>query len=458
MISSSVDVFELVSDSISRYNMIPQGCRLGVAVSGGADSTMLLHMLWQLGHRPLTVLHVNHHLRGAESDADEARVRQMAQSLGLEFLSLDWHYEQQDNLEQAARDARKSWFLRLIKDDVIDRVATGHTKSDQAETVLFRLMRGTGPRGLAGVLATTREGLIRPLLDLERDQVENWLEGQGMDWREDATNRDTALVRNRIRHQLIPTLRDEWNPNIVEVLAQLAELSAAEEAYWQEEMNRLLPTIWKHTGTAFVAPVDAILRLPTAVQRRLIRAMIEQFKGHLRQIDFNHIESVLLLLNSVEGSGRVQVPGIDVFRSFDWVRFAEPGLDTLENRNYEIPLPISGSVDLPDGITTISTQLVEQEYVYTEGSTDLDLSSTGSSLMLRNWMPGDKYHPEGSSEEAKLKTLFQDFRIPLWERRHWPIICLGDQILWAEKFGVAKGYRALPGSQNVLKLSVMRRK
>ena len=146
-----------------------------------------------------------------------------------------------------------------------------------------------------------------------------------------------------------------------------------------------------------------------------------------------------------------------MFRSFDWVRFAEPGLDSLETRNYEYDLPIPGSLQLPGGDATITTELIEQEYVYTEGSTDIDLKHAGGPLVVRNWMPGDRYHPEGLLEEAKLKTLFQDFRIPLWERRHWPIICLGEQILWAEKFGVAKGFRARPDSQKVLHLHVARK-
>ena len=452
-----MDVFDKITESISRYNMIPSGCRLGVAVSGGADSTFLLHALWQLGHRPLIVLHINHHLRGAESDADEARVRQMAQSLGLEFLSFDWHYKQQENLEQAAREGRKGWFTSLIKDNVIDRVATGHTKSDQAETVLFRLLRGTGPRGLAGVLAKTREGLVRPLIEVERDEVEQWLGDRGIDWREDATNRDTALVRNRIRHQLLPELKKEWNPSIVEVLAQLAELSADEETYWQQQMDRLMATVWKRTGTAFVAHVDQVKRLPRPVQRRLVRAMIEQAKGGLHQIDFNHIESILLLLNGPDGSGRVQIPGLDIFRSFDWVRFAEPGHDTLENRNYEYDLPIPGMLELPGGDATITTKLVDGDYVYTKGSVDIDLKQVDGRLVVRNWMPGDRYHPEGSSEESKIKTLFQDFRIPLWERRHWPIICVGDQILWADQFGVAKEFVARPDSVKVLHLDVARK-
>ncbi len=452
-----MDVLDKVAESISRYNMIPANCRVGVAVSGGADSTFLLQALWQLGHRPLIVLHINHHLRGNESAADESRVRQMARQQGLEFLSLDWWYGQQSNLEQAARDARRDWFTELIATDQIDRVATGHTKSDQAETVLFRLLRGSGSRGLAGVLSTTREGIIRPLINVERVEIEDWLEGKGIDWSEDASNRDTTLVRNRIRHELLPHLRDEWNPSIVDALSQLAELSASEEIYWQEEINQILPSVWRKIGGTYVATIEPLVSKPLPVQRRLLRAMIEKAKGDLRQIDFSHIENVLLLLNSSEGSGRIQIPGLDVFRSFDWVRFAEPGSDTLEGRDYQMQVQLPGEMEIPNGAGVICTELVDLESVYTEGSTLIDLQHAVNSLVVRNWRPGDRYHPESFTDEVKLKNLFQDHRIPLWDRRHWPMICVGEQILWAERFGVAKGYTPQPGSKLAIKVSVVRK-
>ena len=452
-----MDVLDKVAESISRYSMIPANCRVGVAVSGGADSTFLLQALWRLGHGPLTVLHINHHLRGGESDADEARVRQMAKQLGLEFLTLDWWYGQQNNLEQAARNARHDWFTELIASGQIDRAATGHTKSDQAETVLFRLLRGSGSRGLAGVLSTTREGLIRPLIDVERAEIEHWLEGNGIDWSEDASNRDTALVRNRIRHELLPHLRDEWNPSIVDALSQLAELSAGEESYWQEEINRILPGVWRKIGETYVAAIEPILSNPRPVQRRLVRAMIEKAKGDLRQIDFSHIENVLLLLNSSEGSGRIQIPGLDVFRSFDWIRFAQPGADTLESRDYQVEVLLPGEMEIPNGAGVIFTELVDMDSVYNEGSTLIDLQHAVNSLVVRNWRPGDRYHPESFTGEVKLKNLFQDHRIPLWERRHWPMICVGEQILWAERFGVAKGCTPQPGSKRAIKVSVVRK-
>ena len=450
---NSVDLIDCVAESISRYSMVAPGDRVGVAISGGADSTFLLHALHRLLDGPLTVLHVNHHLRGAESDADAAFVQNLARSLGLRFQSIDWKYNQESNLEQSARRARYGWFEQLTREGQLDRVATGHTKSDQAETVLFRLLRGTGPSGLAGVLPTTRAGVIRPLLGVQRQDIEHWLCGQGIAWREDSSNRDTALARNRIRHELLPELQQQWNPSIVEGLSQLAMLAADEEDYWREQMNSLLPALLVKKGDAWVAEVAGILALVPALRRRVVRAMIEIAKGDLRQIDFSHIEGVLGLLTQTDGSGsgRIQIPGLDVFRSLDWVRFAKPGLDNLENRNFAIPLAVPGSAELPDG-TKIVTELIDTKSVYTECRDDIDWGKISTALILRNWRPGDRYQPFGCPGEEKLKIMFQQSRIPLWERRHWPIIWSGEALVWSRQFGVAAGFAASPGCEQRLRI------
>ena len=440
-----MDLIEQIAESMSRYSMVAPKDHIGVAVSGGADSTFLLHALHALLKQPITVLHVNHHLRGAESDADAVWVRNLARSMGLNCLTIDWNYNREDNLEQAARQARYKWFHELIRKGDLDRVATGHTKSDQAETVLFRLLRGTGPSGLAGVVPVTRQGIIRPLIGVERVEIEQWLSDQRISWREDATNRDTALIRNRIRHELLPDLMEQWNPRMVDGLAQLALLAADEEEYWHDRVEQLLPQLFLRNGNAWIAEVASILDKPAALRRRLVRGMIERAKGNLLQIDFSHIEGVLGLLSNPDGSGsgRIQIPGLDVFRSLDWVRFAEPGLENLENRNFSIPIPIPGFAELPGG-GGISTELIESESVYTECRDDIDWGKISDELILRNWRPGDRYIPLGSPGEQKLKILFQDERIPLWERRHWPILWSGETLVWAKRFGVAAGFAAGP--------------
>src|ERR1039457_3522464 len=189
--------------------MFQRGARVGVAVSGGADSVCLLHVLLELAPRwdlQLSVLHLNHRLRGEESDGDEDFVRELAERLELPVTVQAWDQSRQagrpapPNLEEAAREARLAFFAQAIKSGAVERVALGHTRSDQSETVLFRFLRGAGTAGLAGIRPVTAAGIVRPLLGVERFQVEAFLLERGIEWREDSTNVSFQLARNRIRY------------------------------------------------------------------------------------------------------------------------------------------------------------------------------------------------------------------------------------------------------------------
>src|SRR5580693_433182 len=217
--------------------MLPLAGRAGVAVSGGADSVFLIHALRELAPRwnlQLHVIHIEHGMRGAASVEDAEFVKQLAQSCGLPF-----HIHNADvpavagNQEQAARQVRHKFFAELIAAGKVDCVATGHTRSDQAETVLYRILRGSGLAGLAGILPVTNEGIVRPLLEQNRSEIEAWLRERNIAWREDNTNQDRSYARNRLRHEILPLLRETFNPRLDETLSNMATLAQDEESYWQ---------------------------------------------------------------------------------------------------------------------------------------------------------------------------------------------------------------------------------
>ena len=207
-------MLDRIAQFIARHQMFPPGCRLGVAVSGGADSVFLLHALRELASRwNLSVVHIEHGIRGAASIDDAEFVRQLAASFGLPFHLRSANVPAiEDNQEQAARHVRQAFFAELIAAGAVDRIATGHTRSDQAETVLYRILRGSGLAGLSGILPVTKEGLVRPLLEIDRAEIEAWLRERNIAWREDATNQDRAYARNRLRHEILPLLRETFNP------------------------------------------------------------------------------------------------------------------------------------------------------------------------------------------------------------------------------------------------------
>jgi tRNA(Ile)-lysidine synthase len=457
------DVTDQVARTIEHYRMTASGPRVAVAVSGGADSVFLLHALHELS-LAAAILHINHHLRDAESHADESFVRDLAERFNLPIHVLDAPIAT-GNIEQEARRARYDFFQTQIASGNCDAVATGHTLDDQAETVLYRFIRGAGTAGLSGILPVTQSHIIRPLIELRRTEIRAWLAERQIPWREDSSNSDTDLVRNRIRAHHLPELTASLNPALPEALAATASWARAEEDYWNAELERLAPLHLIRTPEALQEKATVLidtaqfLELPVAVQRRLLRYAIEIVRGSLRAIDFRHVEAIRAMMFTREGSGRIQLPDLDVYRSFDWLRFAPIGYDSRLERDFETPLAIPGLTNLPERSLTIETELARKSPVYnSEGRQRLDPERSGSldwdrcrgELTLRNWRPGDQYQRRGHSGAEKIKTLFQEFRVPLWERRRWPVIVRGSSILWTRIFGVAGEFAAGPGSGNIL--------
>lgn len=440
-----------VADFISRYNMFVPGQSLGVAVSGGADSVCLLHVLAELAPRwalRLTVLHLNHQLRGEASDADERFVRELARSLGLRAEVAPVNVAAQcaatgDNLEQAARRARREFYLGAIRSGVVARVATGHTRTDQAETVLLRLFRGAGLEGLAAMRPVTPEGLVRPLLAVSRPEAEGYLRQRGIAWREDESNRDRRFARNRLRHYVMPVLAREFNPQLEEALARTAALAGEAEDSWRAEIERVTPALLVARPPGVLIRAGGLAGLARPVARRLVRRAIEAVRGDLRRIEFAHVESVLRLAGQSEGRGGVRLPGVQVTRSFDWLRLAPAAEEPAPE--YAAPLTVPGEVELPGGVR-VAARLHAGE----GRAGGLDWEAVPKPLEVRSWRPGDRYQPEGQAGAVKLKDLFQKHRIPAWDRAGWPVVVAGGAIVWSRRFGPAAAFAARPGAAVVL--------
>ena len=445
-------MLERVRKTITRYNMLPRGSRVAVAVSGGPDSVCLLHVLRELAPEfevSLSVAHLNHKLRGAESDEDERFVAGLAADLGLPFYRTNSDVAAaKDNLEQAGRRARRAFFAGLKA----DRVALGHTRDDQAETVIFRLLRGSGLRGLAGIYPVADGGYIRPLIDVTRAEVEEFLRGRDIPWREDSSNVDSRFARNRIRRSLLPQLAGEWNPRIGEALAQLASLAHDEERWWRGYIDELSAGILVARTGGIELRSSELAALPTAVGRRLIRRAITQVKGDLRRLEYDHVERVLELAAQAEGDGRLRLPGLDVRRSFDWIRVAAAG---SQPELAAARLGIPGVFALADG-ACLHLEVAAQSSPSKKGATlkaaELSLRRIPPFLELRGWKPGDHYRPQGQDRDQKIKEMFQVERVPSWLRASWPIVSSGDTILWARTFGAAAEFAANRESGPVLRV------
>jgi len=414
--------------------MAPAGARLGVAVSGGADSVCLLEALRELGYE-LHVLHVNHGLRGADSDEDEHFVRELASQRGLPVSVLRAPPPAPgENLEQALRRIRYAFFEQARRGHRLERVATGHTLSDQAETVILRLARGAGIQGLCGIQPVTSRGVIRPLLETSRTEVREWLRRRGLAWREDASNADPRWKRNRVRAEILPLLAAALNPQIEEALARTAALAWEDEQDWERRVAEAVEPLGAG-GAPLVVEAERIRKLGPALGRRVVRRLLEMAAGGGRRPAFDHADAVWRLACSDQGTGRVVAPGASAWRSLGWIRFdrAPAGRAPAAAVRLEGPgearlgrwrILVAANPDFPGrGRYNEVSELVSGQAQFP--------------FEIRFWRPGDRFHPAGRSGPVKLKELFQRSGVPSWERAEWPIVETGGRVIWCRGFGAA---------------------
>lgn len=428
-----------VLQAIRTKALLRPGDRVGVAVSGGADSVALLRSLVEIRGElglVLTVMHFNHRIRGADSDADEQFARELASAFDLEFLTAaadtpKTAAKDKLSLETAARKVRYTFFRQLIAQGVVSKVATAHHLDDQAETLLLRLIRGSGMKGMRGVHASTGEGIIRPLLGVRRDDIEAYLREISQTWREDASNADLHHTRNRIRHELLPALARDYNPSIAETLARTAELLAADEEYLAAETEKLLPLILMPgkptrgggravSDDSVALSLDKLSAQPLALRRRLLRAAAERFEVHL---DMQQVEASL----SLPPNGRLQLgPHWQLSRTPRELRF-EPF--TAKPEPYEYALPVPGQASIPEMNIMVRARLVPLDTANTRGTLDGTLSPTAI-LVVRSWRAGDRFRPAYASAEHKVKELLDQVGAPSAHRARWPVVVADGQVIW----------------------------
>jgi tRNA(Ile)-lysidine synthase len=516
-----LELAERVLADIRRQELLRAGDRAGVAVSGGIDSVALLRLLLELRHElgiVLSIVHFNHKLRRAESEADQEFVASLAREHGLEFFSESGDVaqlaaEQHSGVEAAARELRYGFFSKLLGSDdnsetigsspvVLNKIVTAHTLDDQAETVLMRLIRGTGLKGLGGIyprIVVEHENeesqgeIVRPLLGIRRRELEQYLKDLKQPWREDSTNADTKFTRNRLRSLLMPLLEREFNPAVVENFAELASIARDEQDYWENEISGWLGTVvqwsqpeWTRGLPGFEAsqslvqiqpsnpellerfnqPGPAIMNAslsrpwlltePRAVQRRVLKAIGEQAGIPL---EFKHIEEILRFAAEDGPSGKeLSLPlGWKLLREPEVMVFLTPDLRRHERiPDYECALPVPGRVMLPELETVIEALCIAAKITPASHPAEynpqqlLRADLLPKQLIVRNWRPGDRFFPAHTKKPKKIKELLQDRHLAQPERRLWPVVVDGDVILWMRGFPVRAGFQANAGEPAVL--------
>jgi tRNA(Ile)-lysidine synthase len=366
------------------------------------------------------------------------------------------------SLESAARELRHQWFRELVEQGRADKIATAHTLDDQAETVLMRIVRGTGVRGLAGIAPEQREKhLVRPLLAITRAEIEAYLNSLHQPWRTDSTNLDLSHTRNRVRHTLLPLLEKDFNPAIRQTLAELAEIARLEDDYWKKELELLLPRLIRQgkptrsgrstTGAAshtLALDLEALRGLPGIVQRMVLHKTAEQLGVAL---EFKHIQLLSNLIHQPKSTPPPSLPdGLLATLSLRELRLSLEPEEAPADYLYLLPVP--GQVRLPELGKTIRAQVIsdgKQKISGYNAASLLNRTLLAPELTVRNWRAGDRFFPAYSQSPKKVKELLQPSRIGVSfspaERKLWPVIESGGEIVWVRGFPVAQAFAAQGG-------------
>ncbi|OGQ81162.1 MAG: tRNA lysidine(34) synthetase TilS, partial [Deltaproteobacteria bacterium RIFCSPLOWO2_12_FULL_60_19] len=456
-----------IKGTIAKCQMFSRGDGVLVAVSGGPDSVALLNVLCELREEfglRLEVAHVQHGIRGEEAREDARFVARMARQLGLAFHLKELNIPKlkaergKGNLEAMAREARYGFFAEVAKQQGIQKIALGHTRDDQVETLLMWLLRGSGRKGLGGMAPVLKdEGgrmkaeVVRPLIETSREEIKAYLAAEALAYRTDRTNADTALLRNWIRLELLPQLRGKFGSDLHERLAHLADLMRDEEELLRGLAEGLLLEIVRQGELLR----EALVEQPKAMQRRLVRLWLEEKLGSLKGVEFEHVEEILRLISDGPPQGRVAIPqGREVVRRYDRVRLEKksPGRRAV---CYSYTLPVAGEVAIPEAGVKMASERCAMPIDLPSGDGKealLDLSSLPEILTVRNFRNGDRFRPLGMRGHKKLKDLFIEKKAPLEVRAALPLLLAGDEILWIPGFGRSDVAKIGPATREVVRV------
>jgi tRNA(Ile)-lysidine synthase len=491
---------------IERHSLISPQELVVISVSGGADSVCLLHVLVKYQKRlgiKLHVAHLNHLLRGAESEADAKYVSNLASSLGIP-VTIDeqdvatYRIERNCSIEEAARELRYAFLGRVVKEVGANRVAIGHTMGDNVETILMHILRGTGTNGLCGLApcspivydrqemssstetASAAKGqqgnllVIRPLLNITREETASYCQEHELHPRVDSSNVSLSFFRNRLRLQLLPLLR-QYNPSIDQALLRLADIAKEDNAFIEQQASELWNEVARQENNTIYLDKKHLASLPVALQRQLLRAPVTELVGDTRDIEASHIEAARKLINKPTGKriclphGFIYQGGYDEIVITSTAKQSQLPLCPFPPLPGQVPLKVPGKTvfsgwnvtasivrertDSPSSRHTLCTS--KRTY---QGNlfVDLDLRKTGTKLVVRKRRPGDRFQPLGLGMPKKLYEFMIDVKIPRSWRNHIPIVSSPQQIIWVVGWRIDDRVKTTEASKEILHLDFVK--
>jgi len=458
-------LIEKVLDTIEKYRMLSKGDKVIVGVSGGPDSMCLLHVL--LGIRDsigleIVAAHVNHSLRGEDADQDEEYVEEFCRSNKIQFKAIkaDVHkisMERGVSEETAGRDIRYEFFEKLKREYHADKIAIAHNLNDQAETVLMRIMRGTGLEGLAGIKPVRDNIYVRPLLFCSRAEIEEYCSLYKLNPRIDKTNFESIYVRNKIRLELIPYMERNFNKDIINVLNRLALNSKVDSEYLEQEAENKYKMYCTYKDYKVIISKEAFHE-HEAIITRLIRKAFEKVCGDLKNFERLHIYQVMDLQKNGTGKHVVFPNNAVAYNNYGDISIyiRDQGSKTEESSPaiYELHMGENSLKDLKLKVTLEKlpvSDLGQDEGLYTKY---FDGGKTSGKIILRFRKPGDKFKPLGMAGTKKLKDIFINLKVTQEERDKTPLICFGDEIAWIVGSRISNSFKIDKNTKEVLKIKI----
>ncbi len=468
--------------SIEGYDLVRPGETVICAVSGGPDSVAMLQILreisdlQQLGWK-LHVAHVNHGLRGKASDEDEQFVRGLAEKLKLPCHAgkvdvQEARKKERLSLEEAGRKLRHEFLQQLALKLGAQKIAIAHNLDDQAETILHRILRGTGLRGLKGmapirVLSKKADlYVVRPMIEIERYEIEAYLREKGIAYKTDLTNFDTSITRNKIRHKLFPMLESEFNPRVKMALVKLGQTAGSFYLLLREIANEVYENTKMLSGEGEVClSVEEFSKLPPAIQTLIIDRAVKTILGRVPQLNFEHYLEIISLCGEHAYQKAIRLPrGLEARREGYILKIARPQAAPEPIRFNQKKVKVPGATVIKKLNIQIETEVLEgkivglKDYIRNKDYTEeiIDLEKLDGPLVIRLRHRGDSFIPLGSRGSTKLKKFFIDNKVPKAVRDRVPIVTDRSRIIWVVGYRIGDDVKITDGTTRALKLKVKR--
>jgi tRNA(Ile)-lysidine synthase len=470
-------ILQKVEHTLSVHRMVEAGETILAGVSGGPDSVALVHVLRALTPKfsfRVAMAHLNHGLRQEESERDEAFVISLARQLDLPL-----HVERQDvrryqkshklSLEDAARQVRYRFYHAVASKFGYEKIALGHHSDDNAELILMFMLRGSGPLGLSGIPPLRDGHIIRPLIDIQRHEIMDFIAEKKLDFVKDSSNTDLQHLRNRIRSRLIPQLKAEYNPRLIDSLNRLASIQEAEERWIEDLVRPIFEKVIVVANTDRIGlDISSLNQQAIAVRRRLIREAVLRVKGNLRRLAFVHVEAAVELAQKGPDPGVLDLPDrIRIFRQDDALVIAReaqslrhPAAGPPPDYEYRLSKPSEIFIREADLRIRFSEIPLEQASDWHSSGLEkntayFDIEKIHFPLVIRNSLAGDRFSPLGLSGRQKLKKFFIDHKVSRSARSKCPIVLSRNEIIWVVGHRLDNAVKIRPQTRRVLKAELL---